>query len=64
MKRIIYIILLAMGMATVAPMVSLVDNRVAAVYAVDDKAKAKAKAQKEKEKAKAQKEKELSLIHI
>jgi outer membrane protein OmpA-like peptidoglycan-associated protein len=58
MKRIIYIILLAMGMATVAPMVSLVDNRVAAVYAVDDKAKAKAKAQKEKEKAKAQKEKE------
>lgn len=58
MKRIVYIILLAIGMATVAPMVSLVDNRVAAVYAVDDKAKAKAKAQKEKEKAKAQKEKE------
>ena len=58
MKRIVYIILLAIGMATVAPMVSLVDNRVAAVYAVDDKAKAKAKAQKEKEKVKAQKEKE------
>ena len=45
-----------MGMATVAPMASLVDNRIAAVYAVD--AKAKAKAQKEKEKAKAQRERE------
>ena len=56
MKRIIYIVVLALGMATIAPMVSVVDNRVAAVYAVD--AKAKAKAQKEKEKAKAQKEKE------
>ena len=43
-------------MGTIAPMVSVVDNRVAAVYAVD--AKAKAKAQREKEKAKAQKEKE------
>ena len=56
MKRIIYILLLAMGMATVAPLASVVDNRVAAVYAVD--AKAKAKAQKEKEKAKKQKERE------
>ena len=56
MKRIIYILLLAMGMATVAPMVSVVDNRVAAVYAVD--AKAKAKAQREKEKAKQAKERE------
>ena len=56
MKRILYIILLAFGMATIAPIVSIVDNRVAAVYAVD--AKAKAKAQKEKEKAKAQKERE------
>ena len=45
-----------MGMATVAPMVSIVDNRVAAVFAADDKAKAKA--QREKEKAKAAKEKE------
>ena len=58
MKRIVYIILLAIGMATIVPMASLVDNRVAAVFAVDDKAKAKAKAQKEKEKAKAAKEKE------
>ena len=56
MKRIIYILVLAMGMATVAPMASVVDNSVAAVYAVD--AKAKAKAQKEKEKAKKQKERE------
>ena len=56
MKRIVYIILLAMGMATIVPMVSIVDNRVSAVFAVDDKAKAKA--QKEKEKAKAAKEKE------
>lgn len=56
MKRIVYIILLAIGLATIVPMASLVDNRVAAVFAVDDKAKAKA--QKEKEKAKAQKEKE------
>lgn len=56
MKRIVYILLLAMGMATVAPMVSIVDNRVAAVFAADDKAKAKA--QREKEKAKAAKEKE------
>ena len=56
MKRILYIVVLALGMATIAPMVSVVDNRIAAVYAVD--AKAKAKAQKEKEKAKAQKEKE------
>ena len=56
MKRIIYILLMAMGMATIAPMVSVVDNRVAAVYAAD--AKAKAKAQREKEKAKRQKERE------
>jgi len=56
MKRIISILLIAMSMATVAPMVSLVDNRVAAVYAVD--AKAKAKAQREKEKAKQAKERE------
>ena len=47
---------MAMGMATIAPMVSMVDNRIAAVYAVD--AKAKAKAQREKEKAKRQKERE------
>lgn len=56
MKRIIYIILLAMGMAAVAPMASLVDNRIAAVYAAD--ARAKAKAQREKEKAKQQKARE------
>ena len=56
MKRILYILLMAMGLATVAPVASLVDNRMAAVYAVD--AKAKAKAQREKEKAKAQKERE------
>ena len=56
MKRIIYILLLVMGMATVAPLASVVDNRVAAVYAVD--AKAKAKAQREKEKAKKAKERE------
>lgn len=47
---------MAMGLAAVAPMASLVDNRIAAVYAAD--AKAKAKAQREKEKAKAQKERE------
>ncbi len=56
MKRIIYILLLAMGASIVAPMASVVDNQVAAVYAAD--AKAKAKAQKEKEKAKKQKERE------
>ena len=56
MKRIIYILLMAMGLATVAPMASVVDNRIAAVYAVD--AKAKAKAQREKEKEKAAKERE------
>lgn len=56
MKRIISILLIAMGMATVAPMVSLVDNGVAAVYAVD--ARAKAKAQREKERAKRAKERE------
>ena len=53
MKRIIYIILLAMVLAAVVPMASLVDNNVAAVYAAD--ARAKAKAQREKEKAKQQK---------
>lgn len=47
---------MAMGLAAVAPMASLVDNRIAAVYAAD--AKAKAKAQREKEKAKAQRERE------
>lgn len=56
MKRIISILLIAMGMATVAPMVSLVDNGVAAVYAVD--ARAKAKAQREKERAQQAKERE------
>ena len=54
MKRIIYIILLAMGLAAVVPMASLVDNNVAAVYAAD----ARAKAQREKEKAKLQKARE------
>ena len=56
MKRIITILLMAMGMVTIAPMVSMVDNGVAAVYAAD--AKAKAKAQREKERAKAAKERE------
>ncbi len=56
MKRIIYIILLAMGLAAVAPMASLVDNNIAALYAADPRAKAKA--QREKEKAKLQKERE------
>lgn len=56
MKRIIYIILLAMGLAAVAPMASLVDNNVAALYAADPRAKAKA--QREKEKAKQQKARE------
>ena len=56
MKRIIYILLMAMGMATVMPMVSIFDSSVAVVVAAD--AKAKAKAQKEKEKAKKAKEKE------
>ena len=55
MKRIIYILLMAMGMATVMPAVSLLDSSVAVVYAAD--AKAKAKAQKEREKAKREKEK-------
>ena len=56
MKRIIYILLLAMGMATVAPMVSIVENTASAVYAAD--ARAKAQAQREKERAKRQKERE------
>ncbi|MBQ1874729.1 MAG: hypothetical protein II144_03465, partial [Paludibacteraceae bacterium] len=56
MKRILYILLLAMGMTALAPVAALVDNRVAAVYAVD--AKTKAKQQREREKAKAKKQKE------
>jgi len=56
MKRVITILLLAMGLGAIAPMVSVLDNSVAAVYAVD--AKAKAKAQREKEKAKQAKERE------
>ena len=56
MKRIIYILLLAMGMATVVPMVSIVENTASAVYAAD--ARAKAQAQREKERAKRQKERE------
>ncbi len=56
MKRIICILLMAMGLATVAPIASVMDNSIAAVYAVD--AKAKAKAQREKEKAKMAKERE------
>ena len=56
MKRIIYILLLAMGFAALTPMAALVDNRIAAVYAVD--AKTKAKQQREREKAKAKKQKE------
>ena len=47
---------MAMGLATVAPIASVMDNSIAAVYAVD--AKAKAKAQREKEKAKMAKERE------
>ena len=56
MKRIIYILLLTMGIATVAPMVSIVENTASAVYAAD--ARAKAQAQREKERAKRQKERE------
>lgn len=56
MKRIICILLMAMGLTTVAPIASVMDNSIAAVYAVD--AKAKAKAQREKEKAKKAKERE------
>ena len=56
MKRVITILLLAMGLGTIVPMVSVFDNSVAAVYAVD--AKAKAKAQRAKEKAKQAKERE------
>ena len=47
---------MAMGLATIAPVASVMDNSIAAVYAVD--AKAKAKAQREKEKAKMAKERE------
>ena len=56
MKRILNILLVAMGLTIIAPVASVVDNRIATVYAAD--AKAKAKAQREKEKAKAQKERE------
>lgn len=56
MKRITYILLMALGMAVAAPAVSVLDSSVAAVYAVD--ARAKAKAQREKEKAKKAKERE------
>ena len=56
MKRIICILLMAMGLATIAPIASVMDNSIAAVYAVD--AKAKAKAQREKEKAKMAKDRE------
>lgn len=56
MKRIIYILLLATGLVTVAPVVSLWDSNVTAAYAADNKAKTKA--QKEKEKAKLLKQKE------
>ena len=56
MKRIIYILLMAMGMATIVPMVSIVENNASALYAAD--ARAKAQAQREKEKAKRQKERE------
>ena len=56
MKRIICILLMAMGLATIAPIASVMDNSIAAVYAMD--AKAKAKAQREKEKAKMAKERE------
>ena len=58
MKRLLYIVLLAMGLGVVAPVTSVVDNSVAAAYAVDDKAKAKAQKEKEKAKAAAQKQKE------
>ena len=47
---------MAMGLATIAPIASVMDNSIAAVYAVD--AKAKAKAQREKEKVKMAKERE------
>ena len=57
MKRIIYILLVAMGMATVAPMAATVENSVAAVYAADAKAKAKAQREKEKEKRLREREK-------
>ncbi|MBR2167702.1 MAG: OmpA family protein [Paludibacteraceae bacterium] len=56
MKRIIYILLMALGMTVVVPAVSVLDSSVATAYAVD--AKAKAKAQKEKEKAEKAKERE------
>ena len=39
MKRILYILLLAMGMTMIAPQASIVDNTVAAAYSADDKAK-------------------------
>ena len=56
MKRIVYILLLAVGMATVVPVLSLRESNVAVMCAAD--AKAKEKAQREKEKAKKLKERE------
>lgn len=57
MKRIVYILLMAVGMTTVLPMLSLMeDSNVAVMCAADTKAKAKA--QREKEKAKQLKERE------
>lgn len=56
MKRVFHILFLAWCITIVAPAVSVIDSRIATVYAVD--AKAKAKAQREKEKLKKQKERE------
>ena len=55
MKRIIYILLLAIAMTTMAPVATIVeDSAVSALYAQSDaRAKARAKAQREREKAKA-----------
>lgn len=60
MKRIIYILLLAIGMTTMAPVATIVeDSAVSALYAQSDaRAKARAKAQREREKAKAKRAKE------
>ncbi|MBO4690336.1 MAG: OmpA family protein [Paludibacteraceae bacterium] len=56
MKRVFHILFLAWCITIIAPAVSVIDSRIATVYAVD--AKAKAKAQREKEKLKKQKERE------
>ena len=56
MKRVFHILFLAWCITIIAPALSVIDNSVATVYAVD--AKAKAKAQREKEKLKKQKERE------